>query len=115
MGTQGGTALPFLQRDSASSLTPGAASPGSSQQSEAERLAAAKSTKELVKKGLSLFNSKGPLKGIESLISNGLLDSTPAAVRGLAKHSWSVVCSLLQQQVGLFGAWLSVVAPASRS
>jgi len=85
---QGGSALPFLQRDSASSLTPGGAAAsggggvsGSTQLSEAERLAAAKSTKELLGKGISLFNTKGPLKGIESLISNGLLESSPAAVR----------------------------------
>ena len=76
--------MPFLQRDSASSLTPGAAgglSSNSAQMSEAERLAAAKSTKELLAKGISLFNTKGPLKGIESLISNGLLEGSPAAVR----------------------------------
>jgi hypothetical protein len=77
---QGGSGLTFLQRDSASSLTPGAAA-GTGPQSEAERLAAAKSTKELLAKGISLFNTKGPLKGIESLIGNGLLESSPAAVR----------------------------------
>lgn len=79
---QGGSGLAFLQRDSASSLTPGGGASGSSL-SEAERLAAAKSTKELLTKGISLFNTKGPLKGIESLIGNGLLDSSPAAVRVL--------------------------------
>lgn len=109
--TQGGSSsvLPFLQRDSASSLTPGAgtstaggslsssspaAGGGSSkpeqqqQQSEAERLAAAKSTKELLSKGISLFNTKGPLKGIESLMSNGLLESSPSAVSGCVGLSW---------------------------
>lgn len=75
---QGGSGLGFLQRDSASSLTPGGGSAPSL--SEAERLAAAKSTKELLAKGITLFNTKGPLKGIESLISNGLLESSPAAV-----------------------------------
>jgi hypothetical protein len=75
---QGGSGLGFLQRDSASSLTPGGGS--ASSLSEAERLAAAKSTKELLAKGISLFNTKGPLKGIESLISSGLLESNPAAV-----------------------------------
>lgn len=59
---------------------------GSTQLSEAERLAAAKSTKELLGKGISLFNTKGPLKGIESLISNGLLESSPAAVRAHATY-----------------------------
>lgn len=75
--------MPFLQRDSASSLTPaaGGLSP-SPELSEAERLAAAKSTKELLTKGISLFNTKGPLKGIESLIGNSLLESSPAAVSG---------------------------------
>jgi hypothetical protein len=79
---QGGGGLGFLQRDSASSLTPGGRS--ASSLSEAERLAAAKSTKELLAKGIALFNTKGPLKGIESLISNGLLESSPAAVSGVA-------------------------------
>jgi hypothetical protein len=77
---QGGTGLAFLQRDSASSLTPAAGTAAS----EAERLAAAKSTKELLAKGISLFNTKGPLKGIESLISNNLLESSPGAVSGLS-------------------------------
>jgi hypothetical protein len=77
---QGGSGLTFLQRDSASSLTPGGTAAGAGPQSEAERLAAAKSTKELLAKGISLFNTKGPLKGIESLVSNGLLESSPAAV-----------------------------------
>lgn len=75
----GGARLPFLQRDSASSLTPGPA--GSAPPSEVERLAAAKSTKELLAKGISLFNTKGPLKGIEALIANNLVESSPAAVR----------------------------------
>jgi hypothetical protein len=50
------------------------------QQSEAERLAAAKSTKDQLGKGISLFNSKGPLKGLDFLMSQGLLESSPAAV-----------------------------------
>jgi hypothetical protein len=79
---QGGGRLAFLQRDSASSLTPGPAGSTPPPPSEAERLAAAKSTKELLAKGISLFNTKGPLKGIESLIANNLLESSPAAVRG---------------------------------
>jgi hypothetical protein len=48
--------------------------------SEAERLAAAKSTKELMAKGIHIFNSKGPLKGLDFLMCNGLLGSPPAAV-----------------------------------
>lgn len=48
--------------------------------SEAERLAAAKNTKELMARGINLFNSKGALKGVEFLMSQGLLESSPAAV-----------------------------------
>jgi hypothetical protein len=48
--------------------------------SEAERLAAAKSTKDQLGNGISLFNSKGPLKGLDFLMSQGLLESSPAAV-----------------------------------
>ncbi|KAF6256772.1 hypothetical protein COO60DRAFT_1627056 [Scenedesmus sp. NREL 46B-D3] len=48
--------------------------------SEAERLAAAKSTKDQLGKGISLFNSKGPFKGLDLLMSQGLLESSPAAV-----------------------------------
>lgn len=89
---QGGSGLAFLQRDSASSLTPGGGS--GAPQSEAERLAAAKSTKELLGKGISLFNTKGPLKGIESLIGNGLLDSSPAAVRAAGWQRMLLACWL---------------------
>jgi hypothetical protein len=55
--------------------------------SEAERLAAAKSTKDQLGKGISLFNSKGPLKGLDFLMSQGLLESSPAAV-SRASHSF---------------------------
>eukprot|EP00775_Hariotina_reticulata_P004220 gene4220-4469_t len=53
--------------------------------SEAERLAAAKSTKELMAKGIHIFNSKGPLKGLDFLMCNGLLGSQPAVVAGFLR------------------------------
>lgn len=92
---QGGyPSLPLMERDSSASSLSALSHSGSHkalaaagkdvaappQLSEAERLAAAKSTKELVAKGITLFNTKGPLKGVEFLLSQGLLESSPAAV-----------------------------------
>eukprot|EP00879_Flechtneria_rotunda_P005150 GHRR01005432.1.p1 GENE.GHRR01005432.1~~GHRR01005432.1.p1 ORF type:complete len:1373 (+),score=543.66 GHRR01005432.1:373-4491(+) len=57
--------------------------------SEAERLAAAKSTKEVMAKGINLFNTKGPLKGIDFLMSQGLLESSPAAVASFLRAQYN--------------------------
>ncbi|WIA18888.1 hypothetical protein OEZ85_003561 [Tetradesmus obliquus] len=92
-GQAGFSSLPSMERDGSHNSLNGlagaaaagkspAAKAGSSgaQLSEAERLAAAKSTKDTLGKGISLFNSKGPLKGLDFLMSQGLLESSPAAV-----------------------------------
>ncbi|WIA39187.1 hypothetical protein OEZ86_005312 [Tetradesmus obliquus] len=92
-GKAGFSSLPSMERDGSHNSLNGlagaaaagkspAAKAGSSgaQLSEAERLAAAKSTKDTLGKGISLFNSKGPLKGLDFLMSQGLLESSPAAV-----------------------------------
>lgn len=73
--------LPSMERelDSSNSL-PSSTSNSAKGISEAERLAAAKNTKELMAKGVNLFNTKGALKGVEFLMSQGLLESSPAAV-----------------------------------
>lgn len=73
------------ERDSSSNSLASSSSNAAKGLSEAERLAAAKNTKELMTKGISLFNSKGALKGVEFLMSQGLLDSNPSAVSDLSR------------------------------
>lgn len=57
-----------------------AAAPAAPSASEAERFTAAKNVKEMLAKGIGMFNTKSPVKGVEYLISAGLLDHTPTAV-----------------------------------
>ncbi|KAF8064597.1 BIG3 [Scenedesmus sp. PABB004] len=85
------SSLPSIERNGSSSSLSGLARSASARAlaappapapppSEAERLAAAKSTKEQLAKGVALFNAKGPLKGVELLMSQGLLEGSPPAV-----------------------------------
>lgn len=76
--------LPSLDRlaSTGSGLTP-PPPPHAQQQplGEPERLAAAKSTKDAIERGVALFNGRGPLKGLDYLLAEGLVEPTPAAVR----------------------------------
>ncbi len=56
-------------------------------QGEMERFGAAKSAKESLSRGLALFNGKDPLKGLEQLVADGLLQRSPAAVSGMGVHA----------------------------
>lgn len=71
---QGGSSSSLPDRPAPSSL--GGAS------SEAERFTAAKTAKDALARGLSVFNAGSAIKGVEYFINCGLVDGTPTAVRG---------------------------------
>lgn len=93
----GFSSLPSMERERSDSSNSLSSSNSASTKglSEAERLAAAKNTKELVAKGINLFNSRGALKGVEFLMSHGLMESSPSAVSQQGYPDVHVYCACL--------------------
>jgi hypothetical protein len=64
---------------------------------------AAKNAKESLNRGLALFNSKDAVKGLQALMSSGLVGGTPQEVRPAGSGALLDSCDT--------GAWLAALDP----
>ena len=114
----GGSSNSLTDLRGASPVPPGAGALAS----EAERFTAAKSVKESLSRGITLFNSKDPLKACEHLMSAGLVAHEPQAVSKAGFKGRFGCCGRGSQGYGaerhmhvLMGMWGLVVLVTGKS